>query len=60
MAMPSLAQVYAERVGRLQASLDAGKGQEILEAARALIDKVIVTRAMSPTTIPPALSWSAI
>lgn len=40
---PNLAQAYAERVADLRRSIDAGKGIEVLEAARALIDKVIVT-----------------
>ena len=40
---PNLAQAYAERVADLRRGIDAGKGIEVLEAAPALFDKVIVT-----------------
>jgi len=50
--LPNLAQVYAGKVARLQEGLKAGKGQEVLEAARALIDKVIITPGNGPDDPP--------
>ncbi len=49
---PNLAQTYAERVAGLRRGIDAGKGQDVLEAARALIDKVIVTPGDDPDDPP--------
>ncbi len=49
---PNLAQTYAERVAELRRGIDAGKGQDVLEAARALIDKVIVTPGDDPDDPP--------
>jgi len=40
---PNLAQVYADRVASLRRALDAKDGAEVLEAARALIDTVVVS-----------------
>ncbi|MBR0649951.1 serine recombinase [Roseomonas terrae] len=50
--MPNLAQVYAAKVAQLQSGLQAGKGTEVLEAARALIDKVIITPGDGPDDPP--------
>ncbi|MBR0650005.1 hypothetical protein GXW78_10055 [Roseomonas terrae] len=50
--MPNLAQVYAAKVAQLQSGLQAGKGTEVLEAARALIDKVILTPGDGPDDPP--------
>jgi DNA invertase Pin-like site-specific DNA recombinase len=50
--MPNLAQVYAAKVAQLQSGLQAGEGQEVLEAARALIDKVIITPGDGPDDPP--------
>ena len=49
---PNLAQTYAARVAELRRGIDAGKGQDVLEAARALIDKVIVTPGDDPDDPP--------
>ena len=49
---PNLAQTYAERVTELRRGIDAGKDQDVLEAARALIDKVIVTPGDDPDDPP--------
>ncbi|MEO3476018.1 recombinase family protein, partial [Roseomonas sp. CAU 1739] len=49
---PNLAQTYAERVAELRRGIDAGQGQDVLEAARALIDKVIVTPGDDPDDPP--------
>ena len=57
--MPNLAQVYARHVADLRRAMDAGKQTEVLEAARALIDKVIVTPATGPM-IRQGSNWSAI
>lgn len=57
---PNLAQVYAERVATLRKALEAEDGVEALEAARALIDAVVVhrpqTRATRPALSSPAIS----
>lgn len=50
--MPNLAQVYARHVADLRRAMDAGKQTEVLEAARALIDKVIVTPGNAPDDPP--------
>ncbi|MBR0662239.1 recombinase family protein [Roseomonas oryzicola] len=50
--LPNLAQVYAAKVAQLQSGLEAGKGQEVLEAARALIDKIIITPGAGPDDPP--------
>ncbi len=49
---PNLAQTYAERVAELRRGIDAGKGQDVLEAARTPIDKVIVTPCDDPDDSP--------
>ena len=49
---PTLAAVYATRVARLREALDAGDGTEALEAARALIEKVIVSPPDDPDGDP--------
>ena len=49
---PSLATVYAGRVARLREALDAGDGTEALEAARALIDKVVISPPDHPDGEP--------
>jgi site-specific DNA recombinase len=45
---PNLAHVYAKRVAALREALDAGDGEEVLEAARDLIETVVI----SPPDIP--------
>ena len=46
---PNLSGVQAERVAYLRRAISAGEGStEVLEAARALIDKVIVSRGEDP------------
>lgn len=52
--MPNLAQVYAAKVAQLQSGLQAGEGLEVLDAARALIDKVIIIPGDGPDD-PPRL-----
>ena len=49
---PNLAQVYAKRVAALREALDAGDGEEVLEAARALIDTVVVSPPGDPGDPP--------
>ena len=49
---PNLAQTYAQRVAELRRGIDAGKGQDVLEAARALIDKVVLTPGDDPDDPP--------
>lgn len=49
---PNLAQTYADGVAKLRQGIDAGDGQDVLEAARALIDKVIVTPGDDPDDPP--------
>ncbi|MEO3475704.1 recombinase family protein [Roseomonas sp. CAU 1739] len=48
----NLAQVYADRGATLRHAIDAGGGTEVLEAARALIDKVIVSPGEGPDDPP--------
>ena len=45
---PNLSGVQAEWVAYLRRAISAGEGTEVLEAARALIDKVIVSRGEDP------------
>jgi hypothetical protein len=49
---PNLAQVYAKRVTALREALDAGDGAEVLEAARALIETVVVSPPDDPGDPP--------
>lgn len=49
---PNLATVYASRVARLREALDARDGTEALGAARALIDKVVVSPPDDPDGEP--------
>ena len=50
--LPNLAQVYARNVADLRRAIEAGKQAEVLQAARALIDKVIVTPGDGPDDPP--------
>lgn len=54
---PSLAQVYANRVAALREAFDAGDGKEVLEAARALIETVVVSPPDGPGD-PPGIELS--
>lgn len=45
---PNLAKAYADRVAELRRALDADDGTEVLEAARALIDTVVVSPPDDP------------
>jgi len=49
---PNLSQVYAKRVTALRKALDAGDGEEVLEAARALIEMVVVSPPDDPEDLP--------
>lgn len=49
---PNLAEVYAKRVAALREALDAGDGEEVLEAARALIDTIVVSPPDDPSDPP--------
>lgn len=49
---PNLAQSYAQPVAELRRGMDAGQGQDVLKAARALIDKVIVAPGDDPDDPP--------
>jgi Recombinase zinc beta ribbon domain len=45
---PDLARLYAERVAELRRGLEAEDGAEALEAARALVDRVVVSPGPDP------------
>ncbi len=49
---PNLAQVYAEKVAALRQALEAEDGVEALEAARALIDTVVISPPEGPGDPP--------
>jgi len=49
---PNLAQVYAKRVATLREALDAGDGEEVLEAARNLIETVVISPPGTPGDPP--------
>lgn len=49
---PNLARVYAQRVALLRQALEGGEAPEVLEAARALIDKVVVRPGEEPDDPP--------
>ncbi|GGJ40892.1 recombinase family protein [Neoroseomonas lacus] len=49
---PDIAQVYAERVAELRQALDADDGSDVLEAARALVDTVVVSPPDDPGEPP--------
>ncbi len=46
--LPNIAERYRDRVAALRAALSAGGGPEVLEAARALIERVEVHQASAP------------
>lgn len=49
---PNLAEVYATRVDMLRTAIEDGNDPELLEAARALIDKVIISPGAGPDDPP--------
>lgn len=49
---PNLAQVYVKRVATLREALDAGDGEEVLEAARNLIETVVISPPGTPGDPP--------
>lgn len=49
---PNLAQVYAKRVAALREALDAGDEEEVLEAARELIETVVISPPDTPGDPP--------
>ncbi|NMJ42468.1 recombinase family protein [Roseomonas sp. JC162] len=50
--LPNLAEVYADRVAVLRTAIEGREDPEVLEAARALIDKVIVSPGQGPDDPP--------
>ena len=49
---PNLSEVYAQRVAELRQALQGDEGAEVLEKARALIDKVVVSPPDDPEDPP--------
>jgi len=49
---PNVAEVYAKRVVDLQQAFDAKAEPEVVEAARALVDKVVINPAQGPDDPP--------
>lgn len=49
---PNIGQAYAARVANLREALDADDAEEVLEAARALIDRVVVSSPEGPDDPP--------
>jgi uncharacterized coiled-coil protein SlyX len=49
---PNLAELYARRVAVLRQAIEGGDAPEVLEAARALIDKVVISPGEDPDDPP--------